>query len=757
MAAGSMNSALTSGLRKAKQLAREERRQAVRQTVRSTAAAYSSAPEKRRQEAGPITAAKQENTPARTQSGGHKEAYLSLPTGQKAAYARELLSHYRSGDLEKQAGKMKAASGRGSTLHISASGNRYGGSHGSLGGLSVYEQRRQQRDAARKDFWNHTLDLLGTASAQAGRGIAGISVPVEQQIEESRRQIENVRAIREANARFEATRQPIEWDGRAELISALEQLDMQSGWEINEEQANAAEQQRQELLARLRGGDLAAGNGVRSGTDADTGRDVVEGSAKGIAGACVNLVSNLGQLMAKADAYSYSENEFLTDWMLGNDPSVMRQARIDAYESAEAKEYWSSIDAIADRLDNDAAAVLRRAKEGKSIVGEMGVDVAKGVLEMGFDAGLAAVTGGSALVPLAARVYGQSVGTARRAGATLEQQAAYGLTSATIEVASEMLFDGVAKIYGAGAADDIVEKLVVELAESDTGRSMLRFLAGAAGEGAGEVVSDLLSPLAEATYRDESLAELYRQLEPSELLYDYLIGAAISTLASGASAATRQSGEASAEYRANEAEYFNILELNGHLESKNAAPDGTAEDSEQNVESRSLSQHKISGLSGLDAAEDEGSSSALHTYHDPIREKIGSAFQSHPKAMSKILKTLEHRGIEVEYRPGSMSYSPNSESGKPGKLIMDPDASYSAWLHELQHLADDEASGWQGMHILAADQMRALEFEERAYRLEIDFAKKNGYSKIAKRLERLLFERRQEILGTQRNNKQSQA
>jgi hypothetical protein len=61
------------------------------------------------------------------------------------------------------------------------------------------------------------------------------------------------------------------------------------------------------------------------------------------------------------------------------------------------------------------------------------------------------------------------------------------------------------------------------------------------------------------------------------------------------------------------------------------------------------------------------------------------------------------------------------------------------------------------MHILAADQMRALEFEERAYRLEIDFAKKNGYSKIAKRLERLLFERRQEILGTQRNNKQSQA
>ena len=80
----------------------------------------------------------------------------------------------------------------------------------------------------------------------------------------------------------------------------------------------------------------------------------------------------------------------------------------------------------------------------------------------------------------------------------------------------------------------------MELAESDTGRSMLRFLALAAGEGAEEVVSDLLSPLAEATYRDESLGELYRQLEPEDLLFFFMIGAAISTLATGASTATRQ-------------------------------------------------------------------------------------------------------------------------------------------------------------------------------------------------------------------------
>ena len=116
----------------------------------------------------------------------------------------------------------------------------------------------------------------------------------------------------------------------------------------------------------------------------------------------------------------------------------------------------------------------------------------------------------------------------------------------------------------------------------------------AAGEGAEEVVSDLLSPLAEATYRDESLAELYRQLEPSELLYDYLIGAAISTLASGASAVTGQRAEASPEYPANEAEYFNILERKGLLppeSDKNAVPDGTADKQRANSAQESNSEN----------------------------------------------------------------------------------------------------------------------------------------------------------------------
>ena len=99
-----------------------------------------------------------------------------------------------------------------------------------------------------------------------------------------------------------------------------------------------------------------------------------------------------------------------------------------------------------------------------------------------------------------------------------------------------------------------------------------------------------------------------------------------------------------------------------------------------------------------------------------------------------------------------MGYSPSG--GKPGRIIMDKEASYSAWLHELKHLQDDEESGWKGFQLIEDPKLFA-KLEDAAYDVEIDFAKKNGYNKIARRLQRLRFERRQEILGVQRTKKQA--
>ena len=156
----------------------------------------------------------------------------------------------------------------------------------------------------------------------------------------------------------------------------------------------------------------------------------------------------------------------------------------------------------------------------------------------------------------------------QRAGANLDRQTAYALTSTAIELASEKLFDGVAGIYGAGAADDITEALVRRLADSDTGRTLLRAVIGSVGEGTEELVSDLLDPLAEAMVRDESVVELYRQLDPADMLYDYLIGSTIGLFGSGANIATGQNAEANRtlkELDANEAAYLRRMEEIGHL------------------------------------------------------------------------------------------------------------------------------------------------------------------------------------------------
>ena len=378
-------------------------------------------------------------------------------------------------------------------------------------------------------------------------------------------------------------------------------MDNQAGWEISETLANETERRRQELLSRLREGDLSVGNGIRSGTDADTGRDVVGSSVKGIVGSGANLVSNVGKNLERIDARFWKPPDAVSDLINGEPWGSSRQRRIKAYEDPSSQEKWAGIDAFADRMDDDSAALLQRAKEGKSLAGEFGVDVAKGALDTGFDASAAALTGGSALVPMAGRVYGESVGRARRAGATLEQQTGYALANTVIEVASEKLFDGAARIYGAGAADDIVERLVGRMAESDAGRTTLRMIAGAAGEGTEELISDLLAPLAESIYRDEGVGELYRGLDPAELLHDYLIGATLGTVGGGVSIAAGQSAEANRALRAQDAAeqaYLEQMERLGYVppaDSKNAAHDEAAESMMENTD-RADEAKEISGL-----------------------------------------------------------------------------------------------------------------------------------------------------------------
>ena len=132
---------------------------------------------------------------------------------------------------------------------------------------------------------------------------------------------------------------------------------------------------------------------------------------------------------------------------------------------------------------------------------------------------------------------------------------------------------------------------------------------------------------------------------------------------------------------------------------------------------------------------------------DPMAEVTGPAEQSNPEEVAAFLQEIEANGVElVRHDKESLGYSPGLRVGEPGQLSISYGASYSAWCHEMQHMRDDKAAGWQGMRILC-DLDERYAREERAYGIEIQLARESGREDIAKRLEQNLEEERKLIYG----------
>lgn len=525
------------------------------------------------------------------QGGGTKAAYTALPAKDKASYTRALEERFYRARSSAAATATESAA-PDTAARYASSGRAHGGRAGSFGGDALYEQRRRQKDEARQEAARRIFDVLGSAAAQSQNARAGYLASPSQQLALARRQTDNVQTIKASSEKFKVANRAIDWGGREELIREYKRLQAGSNRANDGTRYSREERDRRirDIRTELETRDAVAGNGLRNYSFLDDVGSLADLIPKELASAGINAFSNIGQLYSRGLVHTYTPEEALIDRLTGTDPKTHIGQKIAANESDESQAMWRHIDAAADRLEDSVARESQKVKEGKSLLGEFGVDLAENAVMMGLDAAFAASTGGSALIPMAARVYGQSVGKARRAGANLEQQAGYALTNTAIELASEKLFDGVAGIYGAGAADEITEELVRRLACSDTGRTLLRCVIGAAGEGTEELVSDLLSPLAEAMVRDESVAELYRRLDPADLLYDYLIGSAIGLFGSGAGIAAGQNAEANRTLRdldANEAAYLRRMEEIGHLTpegDKNAAPGRAAESTAVNTD-----------------------------------------------------------------------------------------------------------------------------------------------------------------------------
>lgn len=218
-----------------------------------------------------------------------------------------------------------------------------------------------------------------------------------------------------------------------------------------------------------------------------------------------------------------------------------------------------SIYAKADKAAAAAAEASEKAKEnlGGSKAAGAFVDIASGGLQLGADMALNALLPGAGLANMGLRSYGSGSREARLDGASEGEQVAYGAAAAAVDVLTEKIFD-VGKLFGGGAADDVAEKLIGKLAKTDVGRSVVRALTNAIGEGAEEAVADILNPAIRAIYDKGAAAKSsYTTAEGAkEMLaqsaYDAMIGAALSTFGTAAGIVKGIDAQKNASLRAGE-------------------------------------------------------------------------------------------------------------------------------------------------------------------------------------------------------------
>jgi hypothetical protein len=157
----------------------------------------------------------------------------------------------------------------------------------------------------------------------------------------------------------------------------------------------------------------------------------------------------------------------------------------------------------------------------------------------------------------------------------------------------------------------------------------------------------------------------------------------------------------------------------------------------------------IRGLGDI-VARIKGPTRRSHLFHgdaDPLR-KHGPARVTHPAEWDAALREAEESSVEVRIREGVMAYGPGARAGRPGQLLLDPDASYGALLHELNHLREDRDAGWAGMAGWMSDPRVRYENEVRSYQKEIEYARSIGDQASVDRLHELLQAEYHEIFRT---------
>ena len=228
----------------------------------------------------------------------------------------------------------------------------------------------------------------------------------------------------------------------------------------------------------------------------------------------------------------------------------------------------------ADQLRASSEQELSEAKEGLGTIGQFAVDLGAAGTQLAGDTLLAAITGGSALVPMAARGFGSSAQEARQEGASLGQQVAYGAGSAALSVATEKIANVAAplrSVFGKGALDDAISKVTGRLGQSAVGQTVLSALS----EGGEEMLENAVQPILQRVTYNPNAG--YDEAWLEDTLYQGLIGGVLGGALGGVGSINTRRTSSIAQQQAQ----HEVVDANGDIifrndESPASASDGTS-------------------------------------------------------------------------------------------------------------------------------------------------------------------------------------
>ena len=170
---------------------------------------------------------------------------------------------------------------------------------------------------------------------------------------------------------------------------------------------------------------------------------------------------------------------------------------------------------------------------------------------------------GSSLYVLFTQAAGSATTDALQRGASGQQAVTYGVANGALEVLTERMFDGVAGVFGKGAADDALQSLVRRVTQNEGAQNALLTIADSLGEGFEEFASEFGNKvLADLLLKDDD--RNFRQVL-SDAGESFLVGALTSAVMQAAGSITKNTTPKQAAEKVN-----NILQEDIRQESINA-------------------------------------------------------------------------------------------------------------------------------------------------------------------------------------------